>query len=88
MPEEYNKIVGSITEAHTQHLKYYKTAEEMYARGINLKVWLIQNNQMKDINEDIEAKHIEYFLQNLRKQKLYDTDFFAFVLFLDFEQIY
>lgn len=86
-PSKYQEVLNNIATDYSKKIPYYTTPQEMYVRGINFKLWLIESKQMTDINDDIEQKHIDYFIKRIDAEGLSDTDFFIFIVFLDFNQL-
>jgi hypothetical protein len=88
VPNKYEEFINVEVNRIYNRISYFTSPEEMYVRGINFKMWLIESKQMTDINDDIEQKHIDYFIKRLDKESLNDgTDFYSFVVCLDFNQL-
>jgi hypothetical protein len=81
---EYDKsskeMVDNLCNYYTyETVKYITSNDEMFVRYINFKLWLINENQIKSLTDNINKSHIDYFLDKSIEKNLEGTDMFDFV---------
>jgi hypothetical protein len=75
-----NEMVDQLCRYYTyEKVKYITSNEEMFVRYINFKLWLISENRLKTLTDNITNDHIAYFLENAAAKKLEGTDMYDFI---------
>lgn len=87
VPQKYQEIINLLSTRYSKKHYYYTSATEMYVRGINFKMWLLEKKAIQDINEPIKMDHILLFQKKLDQENLVDVDFFSFIVFLNFDKL-
>lgn len=83
-----NKLIQVLTNELLKNFDYYSGEDEAYVRNLNFKLWLMENKQMTDINQNISKKHIQYFLNQLTNNtNLLNVDFFSYVMLIDYDKL-